>query len=125
LREKFNHPCVTEQIKVFFGDEPYSKILCVYDVHKEGDYGTINFISSEAQKLGIDVVSISEIIERLKQFRAIKGSRDDVLRLLDLIYCCEKNTPKIIKEKKELWDIMDSQFSINSPKRKKMQKLKN
>lgn len=105
--KKFNNPYVIEKIKLYFKEEPYTKILYVFDCDKEGQYAGTNFIPSEAQKnFGFIVKPISDIIERLKQFNAIKGSRDDVLRTLDLICRYEERTPNILKSRKELSDML-------------------
>ena len=98
FREKFNHSAVREKIKLFFGERTYHKILCIYDYIR--DDNTTNMMPIKAMKnFGISLLSISWVIDQLKQFRDKKGSRDDILRLLDLTRCCEQKTPEII------WDL--------------------
>ena len=90
-REKFNHPYVVEKIKEFFGEEKYRKILIVSTVHKhnfalDALADNPSVIEQSARlRFGIEVWSIYSLISSLEISANIRGSRDDVLRLLDLV----------------------------------------
>jgi len=78
-KEKFNHPVVTDKIQGIFGSLDYQKVLVVWNVKNENCY-------DKAKGFGILIWRINAVINILfSKSRETKGSRDDVLRLLDLI----------------------------------------
>jgi len=78
-KEKFNHPVVTDKIQGIFGSLDYQKVLVVWNVKNENCY-------DKAKGFGILIWRIHDVINILfSKSRETKGSRDDVLRLLDLI----------------------------------------
>ena len=86
--KKFNHPCVVKKVKELFGDSPYFKVLIVWSVKNTDAYGRM-FQEEAYFGWGIHVYFMSEIIENLKN-NIVKGSRDDVLRLIELISLPDK-----------------------------------
>ena len=83
-KEKFNHPAVVERIKELFGDTNYDKILVVWTV-KDTDAMGENFRANAYHEYGIHVYHIMDMINLLKEKGTMRGSRDDVLRLIELI----------------------------------------
>lgn len=80
---KFNHPSVVKKVKEFFGDNPYFKLLVVWSVKNTDAYGQM-FKQDVYFAYGVHVHFMSEFIEDLKR-HVVKGSRDDILRLIELI----------------------------------------
>ena len=79
--EKFEHGAVLTKIGELFGDSSYSKVLVVHDTEKPVDL----FIAKALEDFGIHVLLIKDIISDLKEQVKIKGSRDDIMRLAELI----------------------------------------
>jgi hypothetical protein len=81
-KKKFENPLVKHKICELFGNAPYSKALVVWDVKD-------NKVAGAAKKqFGIDIWFIRDVIQELKQAISngkIKGSRDDILRVLELV----------------------------------------
>jgi len=81
-KEKFNHDVVVAGIREIFGDANYRKILVVWDVEDESVIGVAK------EKFGIEVWYMEEILDELREaiFRGkLKGSRDDILRTVELV----------------------------------------
>jgi hypothetical protein len=78
LREKFNHPHVVDRIHEIFRDDCYSKVLVVWHVQNEE-------VVSEANRSGLEIWFISEMLFKLIAHGGIKGSRDDFLRTIEFI----------------------------------------
>lgn len=77
-REKFNHPIIMKKIHDLFGDSNYRKWLVVWNVQNE------NVITEAIAKYGIEIYWIHELIENLRQQKLTSGSRDVVLRMIEL-----------------------------------------
>jgi hypothetical protein len=83
-REKFNHPHVKERIREIFGTEDYAKVLVVWDV---SDNSVIRVAEKE---FGISIWFIEELLNGLIEKRAVSGSRDDVLRMVEFLSVLQK-----------------------------------
>jgi hypothetical protein len=90
-KEKFNHPYVIEKIQDYFGTAHYVKMLVVYSI-KNGKTSEERkaFIVEAGEKFGINVSFIGKMIESLSKHGETMGSRDDVLRLIELITAEER-----------------------------------
>jgi hypothetical protein len=85
-REKFNHPYVVEKIKDYFGTQHYIKMIVVYAVKNcKTSEERKAFILKADEEYGIDVTFIGKMIESLSKHGETMGSRDDVIRLIELI----------------------------------------
>lgn len=90
--EKFEHKNVKDKILEIFGEEPYERILVVFKI---GD----DLVIPMAEKLyGIKVWLMNDLLIKLMEKR-ISGSRDEVLRLTELMYHSSKKYWKEIYEK--------------------------
>jgi len=87
-REKFKHKNVKEKILEIFGKEPYQKILVVWDVDNP------SVISLAERKYNIEIRFIDEIIDEIIDKGKVRGSRDDVLRLIELMSLLETKEEK-------------------------------
>lgn len=79
--EKFNHPTVKEAVKKIFGSGDYKKVIVVWGVKE-------NKVFAKAKNLGIEIWLIADLIKELKEQiekGQIKGSRDDILRTIELV----------------------------------------
>ncbi len=93
-REKFNHPFVLEKVKEYFGENKYEKLLVVYSIKYHEKCKTIDerneFFVKADEKYGISVALIGKIIKSLSRNGETMGSRDDVIRLIELITAEER-----------------------------------
>ena len=92
-REKFEHQAVTTRIKELFGDLNYSKVLVVHDTEEP----TKSFIQRALKKFGIYVL-MKDIIADLKEEVKVKGSRDDIMRFVELIAFEDRELNKQIRK---------------------------
>lgn len=79
--EKFEHRAVLSRIRELFGDLSYHKVLVVHDTQEP----SLTFVPKASQKFGISVLLMKDIIHDLKHRVKVIGSRDDVMRLCELI----------------------------------------
>lgn len=79
--KKFNHPSVTKKIHELFGNSKYRKILVVWNT--EDNFAQLPKIALE--KYGIEVYGLRGMIHGLMQNMVTSGSRDDVLRIIELV----------------------------------------
>ena len=86
-RAKFDHPIVKEKIQKIFGNDEYQKILVVYQTHP-------SLLPKDLEQFDIKVWFIADIIRELKKKGQMKGSRDDVLRVIELIRLVEEYEEK-------------------------------
>jgi len=91
-KEKFEHKAVKEKIRELFGTTKLNKWLVVYTTEMGNDP---SWIQTAYNRFGIKVILINDIVEVLKGKIETKGSRDDVLRLLELISKPEKDSKKM------------------------------
>ena len=101
-REKFDNPVMVNGVREIFGDTNYGKILVVWDVEEE------SVIAVAKEKFGIEIWYMEEIIDEINEAIAlgkIKGSRDDVLRTVELLLKMHKvSGRKSIRRKIETYD---------------------
>jgi hypothetical protein len=95
-KEKFKHSVVTDKIQGIFGSLDYQKVLVVWNVQNENCYDA-------AKDYGILIWRIHDLISiLLRKSRETKGSRDNVLRLLDLMRVFEEEKMSLeLKRRKE------------------------
>lgn len=86
-KAKFDHPIVKEKIREIFGDDEYFKILVVYQTHP-------SLSRKDVEQFDIKIWFIADLIRVLKKKGQMKGSRDDVLRVIELIRLVEKYEKK-------------------------------
>jgi len=80
-KEKFYHPHVTAKIHELFGDCNYKKILVIWRVA----YFAPKMLIDAKKEYDIEIDFMHRIIGQLLKRRKITGSRDDVLRTIELI----------------------------------------
>jgi hypothetical protein len=90
-REKFEHPAVKKKIHELFGDEKYLKVLVIWDAQSK--FGNIFQIAKE--KYGIDIMGLRAIIGVFQELKLPSGSRDEVLRIMELVSKVEKEDEEI------------------------------
>jgi hypothetical protein len=76
-KEKFKHPVILDKIKAIFGNLDYQKVLVVWDVENP------SVVSSAKEKYNIEIRFLDEMLDEF-YFSEAKGSRDDILRLIEL-----------------------------------------
>lgn len=80
VKEKFGHPAVVERISELFGSDNYLKVLVVFHVDKR------RFDAWDADEVGVKIWLITDLIETLMRQQKTRGSRDDIMRTLELMY---------------------------------------
>ena len=90
-KKKFDHPVVTEKILELFRDSNYQKVLVVWEVD---DY---HLISIAEKKFKYKLWFIGDILDSLIDKGSIRGSRDDVLRTIELLSKMKKHEKEISK----------------------------
>jgi len=109
--KKFEHSYIKEKVQRLFGKEDYTKILVVWDVL---DY---NIIKQAKEQYDIEIWFIDILISQLQMLSDMglfKGSRDDVLRTLELITAKYKVVNKRLASEK--FKIMKEFYSKHHPK---------
>lgn len=82
-RRKFNHKAVIEKINQLWGDSKYRKILVTWGIHSD-----VIVLADSKRMYDIEVYYMEDFIKRLIAAvaeRGIKGSRDDVIRIYELL----------------------------------------
>ena len=79
-KKKFNHSFVTQKIREIFSDSNYRKILVVWST--EDDFKRLADIAKK--KYNIELFGLRNIIFELIVRGSYRGSRDDILRTLEL-----------------------------------------
>jgi len=100
-KEKFNHPAVVEKIREFFEDSDYHRILAVWNY--EFGFGQFDDV---AEDYGIEVLELRSMIRELMKRGATRGSRDDVLRLMELMSIMTKEHENDI-ERETIYKLRD------------------
>ena len=77
-KEKFGHKIVVGAIKKIFGDADYRRILVVWDVKDD------SVVKYAKERFGIEIWLMDEIITNLVE-NVRRGSRDDILRTVELM----------------------------------------
>lgn len=95
-KEKFNHPAVLEKVRALFGNLNYRKVLVVWDVQDKS-------VVTQAKELyGIEVWFLKEILVHLTTKINTRGSRDDILRMIELVALSLEELKDVPKRRKLL-----------------------
>jgi hypothetical protein len=100
-KEKFEDLTVKQRIREVFGDVPYHKVLVVWNT--QDNFAEIPKIAE--QKYGIGVMGLRGMIHEFTHKQVTSGSRDDVLRLMELIALEERELHLEILKQFEKADI--------------------
>ena len=87
-KEKFEHSTVLARVKELFGDLDYEKVLVVHDTEEPRDA----LIQKALDKYGIHILLMKDVIADLKEEVEVRGSRDDVMRFVELIVYEDRET---------------------------------
>lgn len=81
-KEKFDHPAVKRRIADYFKETKHTKTIIIWGI-KPDDPSTLEYAFA---KYGIEIRLIRDIIEELREELKThaRGSRDDIVRLLEL-----------------------------------------
>jgi len=93
-REKFNHPIVLDKIRELIGGSEYYKILVVWST--QDNFAKLPQIAEE--KYDIQIWGLRGMIHDLIQQRITLGSRDDVLRIMELVSLVRKEESAFLKK---------------------------
>jgi hypothetical protein len=80
--KKFEYPTVKQKIREVFGDVAYHKVLVVWDIKND------QVTDAAKEKFDIEIRLMGEILKELQEAVSrgkIKGSRDDILRTVELV----------------------------------------
>jgi len=91
MDEKFNHPHVKERVKEIFGEADYEKVLVVWDV------SNLSIVNWAKQEFDLDIWFIDKLLEKLVENVKTLGSRDDILRVVELLALSERRSKKLGK----------------------------
>jgi len=80
-KEKFNHPTVIEKIHELFGNSNYHKVLIVWNT--KDNFGYLPKIAKE--EFGIEIWGMRHTLREFIKKKVSVGSRDDILRTMELI----------------------------------------
>ena len=92
-REKFANYLVEKHINGIIKNKPYNKILVVWDTQDD-----LKELNQKAKNLGIKVISLMGIIQSLSNHKKTSGSRDIVLRIMELVYLEKKWEKEVLKK---------------------------
>ena len=79
--EKFDHQIIKEKILALFGDSNYRRILVVWNT--EDNFAKLPKIAEE--KYGFELWGLRGIILTFMKQKVTTGSRDDILRVMELV----------------------------------------
>jgi len=86
--KKFNHPTVKNAVYEIFGDLNYRKMLVIWDVQD------LSLLDEAKEKFDIEILFIDDLLRGLIEKGKTKGSRDDILRIVELMRLLEEETRK-------------------------------
>lgn len=85
-KEKFNHHTVKQFVNGIFNNKDYRQIIVVWDTKED-----LRELNEKCKKdMGIEIWSIKGIINDLCNHRVTVGSRDDILRTMELVFLEKK-----------------------------------
>lgn len=84
--KKFNRYKIKTYVEWLFNNKPYHKVLVVWDKD-------VRELNEKCKPLGIEIRSLIGIIYDLSNHKITSGSRDDILRTMELVFL-EKNGKK-------------------------------
>jgi hypothetical protein len=92
-KEKFEHPTVKQRIREVFGDVSYRKVLVVWDT--QDNFSELPKISE--QQYGIEIMGLRGMIHEFTHKNITSGSRDDILRVLELVSHIQKEEKAFLR----------------------------
>jgi CRISPR/Cas system-associated exonuclease Cas4 (RecB family) len=110
---------VKDKVHELFGKSDYQKILVVWNT--ENDFLVLPRIAKE--KYGFEILSLRKIIHELKQKKGSTGSRDDIMRPMELISIEEKEAFR--KSLREIEKAVKEKIVRSSKDREHVHKLLN
>lgn len=88
-KEKFDHTSVKNKISEILGTNSYRKVLVVWNVKD------MSLLDIAPKKYGFEIWFIDDLINELLVKGNLKGSRDDVLRVIELISILQREAVRI------------------------------
>lgn len=101
LREKFGHYRVEEYTRWVFNNKPYHKVLVVWDTQEDFK----EFTKKVKDGCGIEIWLMKGIIYDLSNHKTTSGSRDDILRTMELVFLEKKWEKELDKIRGQTWAI--------------------
>jgi hypothetical protein len=92
-REKFEHPIVKQKIRELFGKSDYHKVLVVWDT--EDNFKVLPQIAE--REYGIEIMGLRGIIHEFTHKKITSGSRDDILRIMELVSLVQKEEKTFLR----------------------------
>ena len=92
MRRKFENDKVRNYVESIFNNKPYHKILVVWDKD-------VRELNEQCKNLGIEVRSLMGIIYQLSNHKITSGSRDDILRTMELVFLEKKWEKEVLHAK--------------------------
>jgi len=114
-KEKFEHPIVKQKIHELFGDSDYHKVLVVWDT--KDNFKVLPKIAEK--EYGIEIRRLRDMIQHFMMRKVTSGSRDDVLRLMELIALEKRES---LQESYKLIEKALKKSDIHGDRRKKFSK---
>jgi hypothetical protein len=114
-REKFEHPIVKQKIHELFGDSDYHKVLVVWNT--EDNFKVLPKIAEK--EYSIEIWRLKDMIHHFTKRKITSGSRDDVLRLMELIALEERES---LQESYKLIEKALKESDIHGDRRKEFSK---
>ena len=93
-REKFNHPIIVEKIRQIFGDSNYRRVLVVWNT--EDNFTKLPTIAKE--KFNIEIRGIRGLLHDFIKEKVTIGSRDDILRTMELVASMRREERAFLKK---------------------------
>jgi len=93
---KFNHATVMNNVIDIFGSSHYVKVLVVWDVDE------LSVLERAEKEFSIKIWFIDDLLEALVNEGKIKGSRDDILRVVELLSLLEKD--RLAQKRNSKWN---------------------
>jgi len=92
IKEKFNHPAIREKIVEIFGrEEYYQKTLVVWDISDN------SIVPWSKTQYDLNICFMDDFLNELMRKRVLRGSRDDILRTVELLQESWKKAKNIEK----------------------------
>jgi len=93
-REKFDHPVVKEKIRELIGDSRYRRVLAVWNT--EDNFVHLPQLAKE--KYDIEIWGIRHLLWEFMKEKKTTGSRDDILRTMELVSSIIKEERAFLKK---------------------------
>ena len=95
-KEKFGHPVVLDKIHELFGDSDYHKVLVVWNVQDE------NLFRLAKDRFNIEIWGMRALLLDMMKQRVTVGSRDDILRTMELVASMRQEEREFLKKLNKL-----------------------